>query len=79
MTHFRKLPRKAMSEAKKKANAARSMVHSAVEHGFALQKGAMNLSVRTIGLGRARIKIGMANLAYTMRRLVWLQGRAAPA
>jgi transposase, IS5 family len=28
--------------------------------------------VRTIGLARATIKIGLANLAYNMRRLLWL-------
>jgi transposase, IS5 family len=79
MIHFRKPPKKAMAEPKKKANAARSKVRSAIEHVFAHQKGPMNLSLRTIGLARARIKIGMANLAYNMRRLAWLQGRAAPA
>jgi transposase, IS5 family len=35
--------------------------------------------VRTIGIARARIKIGMANLAYNFQRLAWLEGRAAPA
>jgi hypothetical protein len=37
----------------------------------------MGLFVRSIGLARARIKIGMANLAYNMRRLVWLTRVAA--
>ena len=60
-------------------NAARSKVRSAVEHVFAHQKGPMNLGVRTIGIARARIKIGMANLAYNMRRLVWLEGKTVPA
>ncbi len=27
--------------------------------------------VRTIGLARARVKIGLASLVYNMRRLVW--------
>ncbi len=35
----------------------------------------MGLAVRTIGLARARTRIGMANLAYNFRRLVQLQGR----
>src|ERR1700730_15279090 len=34
---------------------------------FAHQKGMMGLFVRTIGLARARLKIGLANLAYNMR------------
>jgi len=31
-----------------------------------------------IGIARARIKIGMANLAYNFQRLIWLDGKAAP-
>ena len=34
----------------------------------------MALVIRTIGLARARVKIGLANLVYNMRRLVWLAG-----
>lgn len=79
MIHFRKPPRKAMPEPGKKANAARSRVRSAVEHVFAHQKGPMDLCIRTIGIARARAKIGMANIAYNMRRFVWLEGRPAPA
>ena len=79
MIHFRKPPGKPMPEPKRQANAARSKVRSAVEHVFAHQKGPMNLCVRTIGIARARAKIGMANLAYNMRRFVWLEGRPAPA
>jgi len=41
-----------------------------VEHVFAHQKGPMGLIVRTIGIARARVKIGMANLAYNLRRFV---------
>ena len=39
----------------------------------------MGLFVRTIGIARARLKIGMANLVYNMQRLVWFEGRTAPA
>ena len=39
----------------------------------------MNLSVRTIGIARATAKIGLANLAFNMRRFVWLEGRTVPA
>ena len=39
----------------------------------------MALSVRTIGITRAETQIGMVNLAYNMRRFLWLEGRAAPA
>jgi hypothetical protein len=32
----------------------------------------MGLVVRTIGLARATVKIGLANLVYNMHRAVWL-------
>ena len=44
---------------------------------FAYQKGPMGLLIRTIGMARARVKIGLANLAYNMRRYVWLSHRTA--
>jgi transposase, IS5 family len=62
-----------------KANAAKSKVRAAVEHVFAWQKGPMGLFVRTIGLARAKVKIGLANLATNMRRMVWLMQNAALA
>ena len=77
--HQRKPHRRAMPERIAKANAKRSAIRSAVEHVFAGQKHRMGLIVRTIGIARARIKIGMANLAYNFQRLAWLDGRSVPA
>lgn len=77
--HFRRPPARPMSAARSKANAARSRVRARVEHVFATQKERMGLFVRTIGLAWATTKIGMANLAYNMRRPVWLEARSAPA
>jgi transposase, IS5 family len=69
----RKKPRgKPMPRRTARANARKSAVRSAVEHVFARQKGPMALSIRTIGLTRARTKIGLANLVYNMKRMVWL-------
>ena len=68
-----------MPERTRRANARKSAVRSKVEHVFAHQKGLMAIIVRTIGLARAKVKIGLANLAYNMRRLVWLRRRAALA
>ena len=62
-----------------RANAAKSKVRSAVEHVFARQKGPMGLVVRTIGIARATVKIGLANIVYNMKRVVWLTGQAAAA
>jgi hypothetical protein len=39
----------------------------------------MGLFVRTVGIARAIVKIGLANLASNMRRFVWLQTRNASA
>jgi hypothetical protein len=55
-----------------RANGRKSKVRAAVEHVFAHQKGPMELAVRTIGLARARVKIGLANLVFNMKRMGWL-------
>lgn len=67
-----------MSEATSRANGRRSKIRTFVEHVLAQQKSRMGLVVRTIGMARARTKIGMANLAYNITRFVWYQGRTAP-
>lgn len=60
--HHKKPPRRPMPEHMAWANAKRSAVRSAVERVFAGQKHRMRLFVRTIGIGRARIKIGLGQL-----------------
>lgn len=77
--HHKKPKGRPMSEATSRANGRRSKVRAFVEHVFAQQKSRMGLFVRTIGMARARAKIGMANLAYNLTRFVWHQGRTAPA
>jgi transposase, IS5 family len=62
-----------------RANARKAKVRAHVEHVFAEQKARMGLVVRTIGLARATTKIGLANLVYNMRRLLWLERRAMAA
>ena len=63
------------------ANKTRSSVRARVEHVFGSQHTSMGGKlVRTIGIVRARMKIGMQNLAYNMRRLVVLErSPVAPA
>ncbi|MEK0084181.1 IS5 family transposase [Benzoatithermus flavus] len=77
--HRKKPPGRPMAARTHRANARKSAVRSAVEHVFARQKGPMALVGRTIGIARARVKIGLANLAYNMARFVRLSGKAAPA
>ena len=60
-----------MPEQPRIANARRSLVRSKVEHVFGEQKNRMGLFIRTIGKARAKIKIGMVNIAYNMRRLIY--------
>jgi transposase, IS5 family len=62
-----------------RGNATRARVRARVEHVFAAQKCRLGLIVRTVGMIRARAKIGMANLVYNFTRLAWLNGRTAPA
>ena len=76
--HFRKPKGKPMPELHRRANAARSKVRSAIEHVFAAEKHRFGLFVRTIGIARAKLKIGMVNLVYNLSRLVWLEGRTVP-
>jgi hypothetical protein len=59
--------------------ASRSGVRAAIEHVFAHQKGSMALCIRTIGIARARVKIGLANLTYNIRRLVFQERRPLAA
>jgi IS5 family transposase len=57
-------------------NATKSKVRAFVEHVFADQKHRMGMKIRTIGLDRARIKVGLVNIAYNMRRLIFHRRRA---
>ena len=64
--HRKKPQGRPMPERTRRANARKSAVRSRVEHVFAHQKGIMGLMVRTIGIARAEVKIGLANLAYKL-------------
>jgi IS5 family transposase len=73
----RKKPRgKPMPDRMRRANAEKSRVRCCVEHVFAEQKSRMGLFVRTIGIARATTKIGLANLVYNLKRLIFLEKRA---
>jgi transposase, IS5 family len=77
--HHKKPKGRPMGERTARANGRRSKVRAFVEHVFAQQKARMGLFVRTIGIARARTKIGMVNLAYNLTRYVWHEGRTASA
>ena len=68
-----------MSDRAQAVNRRRSTVRARVEHVFAQQEAMGRMLVRTIGVVRARFKIGMMNLAYNLRRLAWLKATRQPA
>ena len=68
-----------LSKRQKSANTTRSKVCARVEHVFGQQQSSMGGKiVRTVGITRARFKIGMMNLGYNIRPLVQLD-RMAPS
>jgi IS5 family transposase len=75
--HRKKPPGRPMPVRTARANGAKSRVRAKIEHIFAEQKSRMGLFIRTIGLDRARTKIGLANLVYNVKRLIVLQRPAA--
>jgi len=79
--HRRAARNRPLSERQKSANTTRSKVRARIEHVFGHQQSSMGGKiVRTIGIVRARFKIGMMNLGYNIRRLVQLERvAAAPA
>ena len=67
-----------LSNAQTRANRAKSRIRARIEHVFGAQESSVGgRIVRTIGIVRARAKIGLQNLAYNMRRLVTLDRMAA--
>jgi len=75
--HQKKPKGRPMPKAIRHANATKSKVRSYIEHVFAEEKDRMGLFIRTIGIARARIKIGMANLVYNFKRLLFLRRSVA--
>ena len=76
--HRKKPKGKPMPERTRIANGRKSKIRSRVEHVFAEQKYRMGLMVRTIGIARATVKIGMVNIVYNIKRLICLK-RMVPA
>ena len=76
--HRTKPKGKPMPQPTRRANARKSAVRSRIEHVFAEQKSRMGLFIRTVGIARARVEIGLANLVFNIKRLIWLE-KTAPA
>ena len=71
-----------LTDVQKATNRTKSKVRARVEHVFGAQAQMGGHFVRTIGVLRARVKIGLLNLVYNMMRMIQLQKRdrrGAPA
>lgn len=55
-----------------RSNHKKSKVRAFVEHPYAYMKCQMSLFIRTIGIKRAEVKIGMANICYNLHRAISL-------
>jgi transposase, IS5 family len=80
--HERAYRNKPLTPEQEAANTERSRVRVRVEHVFGHMENTMNgCYVRTIGIVRAKAKIGMENIAYNISRFTFLmrQSKATPA
>ncbi|MBI3704317.1 MAG: IS5 family transposase [Rhizobiales bacterium] len=76
--HVRATRNHPLSQRQEEANRKKSQVRVRIEHVFGAQEtSAGGRLVRTIGIVRARAKIGLQNLVYNVRRLVTLERMAA--
>jgi transposase, IS5 family len=77
--HQRASRKHPLSKAQENANHQKSKVRARIEHVFGAQQTSLGgRIVRTIGIVRAKAKIGLQNLAYNIRRLVTLERMATP-
>ena len=71
--HYKGSRNKALTTHQQTCNRARSRIRARVEHVFGHQVTAMGGQlIRTIGLVRARAKIGLKNLTYDLQRFLVL-------
>jgi len=72
--HYKGHKHQPLSDAQLKANRARSRLRARVEHVFGFQENSMGGKfLRSIGLHRAQLRIGMMNLVYNFMRLLQLK------
>ena len=72
--HHRAYRNTPLSKLQERSNRTRSKVRARVEHVFGYQANSMKAGlIQTIGIARAKVKIGMTNLVYNMQRLIQLR------
>ncbi len=77
--HIKGQRNRALTQAQKEANHRKSKTRVRVEHVFgSMENEQGGMFIRSIGIMRAKTKIGFMNLVYNMRRLVTLYKMSLP-
>ena len=67
-----------LTSSEKQGNRTRARTRSRIEHIFgAMTQRAGNLILRSIGISRAEVKLGLRNIAYNMERFCFLMRQTA--
>ena len=66
-----------LTKTQKKNNAAKSRIRARVEHVFGRMNHFGGIMIRTIGIARAEMQIGLLNLTYNLTRYTYLMGAKA--
>ena len=66
-----------LTKTQKRNNTAKSRIRARVEHVFAAMQHFGGKTIRTVGIARAEIQIGMLNLVYNLTRYAYLKGAIA--
>ena len=68
--HARAYRNQALTETQKLSNTEKSRVRARVEHVFGAMENDMGgIFVRSIGLARAQVNVGLMNLTYNLKRI----------
>jgi len=61
-----------LTKTQERSNTAKSRIRARVEHVFAAMQQFGGKTIRTIGMARAELQIGLLNLAYNLKRYAYL-------
>ena len=71
--HEKGYKNKSLTKTQKRNNTAKSRIRARVEHVFAAMQHFGGKTIRTIGIGRAELQIGILNLTYNLTRYAYLK------
>jgi len=75
--HEKGYKNKPLTKTQERNNTAKSKIRARVEHVFAAMHNFGGKTIRTIGMARAEIQIGLLNLTYNLTRYTYLMGATA--